>query len=89
MVLVGLLVCFGGSLFVSSGYFTLRNGERIPPKGWFRFANELIRRQRYSNPNPRWPASPLPPPSVAIPFGLVFIAAGVSVLLDAAFGSQR
>ena len=85
MVLVALMLGFAGSLFASSGYYRLRNGERIPPKGWFRFANEMLRRQRYSNPNPRWPASPLPPTSVAIAFGLVFIAAGVFVLLDAAF----
>jgi hypothetical protein len=44
MVLGALLFGFAGSLFASSGYDRLRNGERIPPKGWFRFANEMLRR---------------------------------------------
>jgi hypothetical protein len=35
MVLGALVFGFAGSLFASSGYYRLRNGERIPPKGWF------------------------------------------------------
>jgi hypothetical protein len=85
MVLGALVFGFAGSLFASPGYYRLRNGERIPPKGWFRFANEMLRRQRYSDPSPRWPASQLPSPGFAMAVGLLFIAAGVFLLLNAAF----
>lgn len=75
-----VFAAFVGSVFVSSGYYRLHHGERIPPKGWFRVCNELLRRQRYSNPNPRWPATPLPPPRLSIFLGLFIIVAGVSLL---------
>jgi hypothetical protein len=69
---------FGGSLFVSSGYYRLHHGERIPPKGWFRFCNEMLRRRRYADS--RGPAAQLLPPRLSIVAGLLAIVAGVSLL---------
>jgi hypothetical protein len=67
---------FAGSLFVSCGYYRLHHGDRIPPPGWFRFCNEMLRRRRYSDDGP---VAGFLPPKLLIVAGVLVIVAGVSL----------
>ena len=67
---------FAGSLFVSSGYYRIHHGDRIPPPGWFRFCNETLRRRRYSDDGP---VAQLLPPKLSIVAGVLAIVAGISL----------
>jgi len=76
-LLAPVFFAFGGSLFLSSGYYRLHYGERVPPKGWFRFCNEMLRRRRYDD-DPG-PVSEFPPPRLSIAAGVLLVVAGISL----------
>jgi hypothetical protein len=75
-LLMLLFFAFGGSLFVSSGYYRLHHGERIPPKGWFRLCDAMLRRRRYSDDGP---VAQFLPPKLSIVAGVLAIVAGISL----------